>query len=220
MKSVIQVTSIIIFLSYFQIATAGQYGDDPQRYGKDNSLFSATLPEIRIDLDNQFMYLGKIDFTIDTIAAGERYIFIDTSGNKVTRMFVAQFEGFLPSNSEIYRYSFKDPLIMGKHKFKQFTFAFSNREAKEYKPDGEAALTYQFIQSKGYDVEDQLMVSRFVTVPDEEKRHELILFYIENVSATGKTIEDFYNEDKETEIWKALSKGLTERSLESFKVVK
>jgi hypothetical protein len=65
---------------------------------------------------------------------------------------------------------------------------------------------------------DELMMSRFVTVPDEAKKHELILFYIENVSSTKHKLNEFYKGNDETEIWRQISQELTSRSLKAFKI--
>jgi hypothetical protein len=55
-------------------------------------------------------------------------------------------------------------------------------------------------------------------VPDEEKTHELILFYIENASSSNHKLAEFYEGDDDTEVWKKISKELTERSLKAFKI--
>ena len=81
-----------------------------------------------------------------------------------------------------------------------------------------AEATEDFLRQKGYELEDELMMSRFVTVPDAEKKRELILFYIENVSPTKHHVTDFYSGDNETEIWREISKALTERSLKAFQI--
>ena len=42
-----------------------------------------------------------------------------------------------------------------------------------------------FLRERGYRLEDELMLSRFATVAGPDKKHELILFYIENVATTA-----------------------------------
>ena len=137
---------------------------------------------------------------------------------KVKRMFIAQFEGFLPDVDDFYRYNFDNAQMFGSHKFRQNTFAYSNREKCRENPAGEGVLTFDFLQQKGFSVEDELMLSRFLTVPDAEKKHELILFYIENVSETKHKKSEFYKDDEATEVWKNISKDLTQRSLKAFEI--
>ena len=133
-------------------------------------------------------------------------------------MFIGQFEGFVPTTNEIYRYSFDNALVLGGHRFRQNTYAFSNRDAARDNPTGEASLTAQFLRNRGYVLGDELMMSRFVTVPDEAKRHELILFYIEDVESSGDQLREFYENEQETAFWVSLSEDLTARSLAAFTV--
>lgn len=190
-----------------------------QRVVQGNTLISTALPNIRIRIDRAFRYVGKIDFKIRDVAQGERYIFVESQDKVITRMFIAQFEGFLSNNAMTYNYSFQNALDLNGHRFKQNTFAYSNKEARTKNPTGEAALTAAFLRENGLALEDELMMSRFVTVPDSERRHELILFYVENASSTGRRLQEFYERDTETEVWKELSKTLTAKSLKNFEIL-
>jgi hypothetical protein len=189
-----------------------------RRTVEKNTLISDSLPTISIRIDKKFKYIGKFDFQIRDIALGERYVFVDASGKKVNRLFIAQFERILPESKEIYRYNFDKASNFGSHKFRQNTFAFSNITATAENRTGEAALTQVFLKEKGFQLDDELMMSRFVTVPDAEKKHELILFYIENVRPTKKKLADLYSGEEDTEVWRRISQDLTKRSLTAFKV--
>ncbi len=189
-----------------------------KRYVRGNTLISGKLPQIKIVVDEKFRYAGRFDFRIRDVAAGERFVFVDAEKKKVKRLFIAQFEGFLPGVDDFFRYSFANAETFGGHKFRHNNFAFSNKEARENNPHGESVLTSDFLKEKGYELEDELMLSRFLTVPDKEKRNELILFYVENISPTEHTLSEFYDGDNETEIWKRIGKDLRERSLKSFAV--
>lgn len=185
---------------------------------ENNALISSDLPKIVVRIDKKFKYVGKVDFRIRDVAVGERYVFVDARGKNVQRLFMAQFEHILPESTEIYRYSFDKALDFDGHKFRQNTYAFSNLSAVTENPTGEAALTQTFLKEKGFRLEDELMMSRFITVPDPEKKHELILFYIENITPTKQRLADFYTGDEETEVWRRISQDLTKRSLGAFKV--
>lgn len=189
-----------------------------RRFVNGNVLISSELPDIQVRVSEAFHYLGTFDFTIPEIAAGERYIFAETHGHKINRLFIAQFEAILPQSTITYNYRFDDALTLGTHKFRQNTYAYSNGAARQENPQGEAALTADFLSKRNYHLQDELMMSRFVTVPDQERKHELILFYIENVSESGRQLEDFYMDDQETELWKEISWSLTRRSFENFEV--
>ena len=201
------------------IAFAVGASNSQTRTVEKQTLISTELPKIAITVDPAFKYIGKFDFVLKEIAKGERYVFVDADrGKKIKRLFIAQFEGFIPGNSHTYNYRFDNAELMAGHKFRQNTFAYSNLESERDAPAAEAALTAKFLRDRGYKLEDELMMSRFLTVPDAERRNELILFYLENASTTGKNIADFYADDEETTVWKNISVGLTARSREAFKV--
>ncbi len=193
---------------------------NPRRFVNGNILTSKEFPNIQVQVDKAFQYLGKFQFTIHGMAKGERYVFAELKANKIKRLFIFQFEEFLPESTETYNYSFKDALDMGGYKFKQNTFAFSNQQSKNENPTNEGTLTADFLAGKGYLLEDELMASRFVTVPDAERKHELILFYIESIQDSGQRLEEFYKGDEKTAIWDQISKELTQRSTENFVILK
>lgn len=192
----------------------------PERFVEDNVLHSTALPQIRVQVADEFTYLGKFEFTLKEMAYGERHVFVDESDGKVQRLFIFQFEGFLPDNEYTYNYDFTGAEVMAGHPVRQNTWAYSNEQAQRESPQGEAALTVQFIRSKGLELEDELMMSRFVMVADEARRHELILFYLENASATGYRIASFYDaQGTPSSHWRAISEGLEARSRASFKIL-
>lgn len=193
---------------------------DVGRYVDDNVIVSSQLPDIRIRVDDAFAYVGRFPFDIRDVATGERLVFVDALDGAVRRLFVAQFEHFLPDNDEWYRYRFDDAMTLGNHRFRQNTYAYSNDAAAREDPQGEGVLMATFLEEKGYRLEDELMMSRFVTVAGEAKKHELILFYIENVSTSGYELSAFYDDSgNDTENWIRISRGLTARSLEHFAVL-
>lgn len=195
-------------------------GDEPpSRYQSDNVVYSAANPSLRVTVSDDFHYVGRFDFTLKEIVEGERFVFVDADSSKVERLFIIQFENFLPNNEHTYNYSFDNAETIGQHKYRQNTWAYSNADAKADNPNGEGSLTANYLESQGYELEDELMMSRFVMVPDSARRHEMILFYLENASHTGYTIDTFYDaDDNPTEHWVSISEGLTDRSRDAFTI--
>ena len=192
----------------------------PRRFVRGQVLESTSSPTIRLRLSKAFHFVGKFSFTVPQMANGERYIFADTKGRKVKRLFIAQFETILPDSSEKYNYSFKDALTLGDHKFKPNTFTFSRQAAVKKDPPDEGVLTTEFLTKKGYLLEDEIMVSRIVNVPDKERKHEMILFYMENINDSEHRLRDFYKGEERTQIWEEISRDLTARLFESFVIIK
>jgi hypothetical protein len=207
---------IVLFLIFLVHLCVGQEG----RRVRGNKLISDTLPKITVEVDRDFTYVGRFDFKIRDVAAGERFVFVDAGKDKkVRRLFLAQFEGFLPSNTHTYNYNFDNAALMNGHKFRQNTWAYSNAASEMENPQNEGVLTARLLREKGYKIEDEFMMSRFVTVPDTERRNEMILYYLENVSTSGRRLSEFYIGDEETQVWREISKGLTGRSLKAFRIV-
>lgn len=203
-------------------AASGQTTVPPQpaRSVQNNVLISSALPQTRVQVAEEFAYLGKFEFTLKAMAYGERHVFVDEHEGKVQRLFIFQFEGFLPDNANTYNYDFSQAEAMAGYRVRHNTWAYSNEQSQRESPQGEGALTAQFIRSKGLELEDELMMSRFVLVVDEARRHELILFYLENASATGYRIASFYDgQDTPTPHWQEISEGLEARSRASFKIL-
>jgi hypothetical protein len=191
----------------------------PRRFVRGRVLTSDSFPNIKLRLSRAFHFIGKFSFTVPNMAEGERYIFAETQGRRVKRLFIAQFETILHDSSETYNYSFKDALTLGGHKFRPNTFTFSRRASVQKDPPDEGVLTTEFLTKKGYRLEDEVMVSRVVNVPDPERKHEMILFYMENISDSGHRLRDFYIGEERTPLWQEMSRALAKRSFESFAII-
>ena len=191
----------------------------PDRRVEDNVLYSSELPDIRVRVAEEFRYLGKFDFILKDVAQGERYVFVDDEEGQVKRLFIFQFEGFIPGNEYTYNYNFDRAESMGDYKWRQNTWGYSNEASARENPFNEGTLTADFLHSEGLELEDELVMSRFLMVPDDDRRHELILFYLENAGDLGIRIDELYTEAGPTKRWRELSVGLTERSRESFEIV-
>ena len=183
-----------------------------------NTLISMAAPPVRIEVNKEFRYLGSFPFRIQDMAAGNRFIFIDGDANHVHRMFIVQFESILPESTEIYRYSFDNAILMEGLPFRHNTFAFSIQQDIKENPHAEVAMTQDFLQKKNYKISDEWMASRFLTLGDDSRKSEMILFYMEPISSTGYRLAHFYDGDSRTEIWEKISKDLDARSRNAFQL--
>ncbi len=185
---------------------------------EDNVLISDSLPQIKIKVDPAIHYLGSFPFEIKGVAAGKRYVFAESDGKNIKRVVIAQFESFLPENSEIYRYSFANAIDISGHKFNHSTNVFTNAEAAKENPEGEAALTVSFLKKKGFEIPEAWLVSRFLTLGDESRKHELILFYQEDLKSSGHKFEELSVDDESTEVLKSIGPALKERALKAMQI--
>jgi hypothetical protein len=178
---------------------------------EDRTVTSSALPRLRIEVKAPFRYLGRVPFTIRNIAAGERFVFADLDGKRIHRMFVLQFEGFLPHSDEMYRYDFSQAREIAGFLWRTNAFAYA---VADLEPDSEAATMHRWLAVQGYVVPDILLMHRFLTLGDERRKHELILFYLE-ASSDRSWLNDL---EAETQRWQALATQLESRALNSFTV--
>lgn len=207
------------------------FGSD--RYVENNTIISNHTPKIRIQVVPELTYIGQFDFTIkaasdeypenmrgQVIAAGERFVFARYSEDKrIEAQFVVQFEGFLPTNDLIYRYRFDDAMTIGKNRYRNNSWFYSDKEyAAEY-PEKESALTRKFLEAKGLIPADQVMMTRLVGLADSTRKNEIIFFYIENLDDSGYMLQELTGENSDTvKVNKARSE-LFDRAMKSFKII-
>lgn len=205
----------------------------PKRYVKDNLLISSALPKIEMQVADEFEYMGSFYFEIKArseeyppelrgkpIAAGNRYVFAKADTNKnIEKLFIVQLEGFLPELDYQYNYRFDTAEIMGDNKYRQNTWFYNSALLAEENPENEGALTRAFLKEKGYQMQDDLMMSRWVGLASEDRKNEIIIYYLEMLnSTTGHSLEAYEQLDKEAA--RAIRDALVDRSRQSFKIVK
>jgi hypothetical protein len=159
---------------------------------KDNLFVSPNNPAIRVIVNKKFKYLGSVPFTIDNEAAGNRYVFVRaTDGKRIQRMFIIQQEGFLPTSHDTYKYRIATPAALGKFEYQHSVIMYDNDAGIREEPGKESDVTKRFLESRGYVLEPELVMSRFARPADSEHKHEIIFFCYENLSSYGHKLADF-----------------------------
>jgi len=167
-------------------------------------LISPAMPSFDIRVADGLSYVGRFDFEIiassdeypaelqgQPIAAGERFVFVSAdSDGAVEKLFIVQYEGFLPDNDFVFRYDFSNAERIGGHKFRQNTWIYDARKGAFDNPLSEGAKTLTFLDERGFSVEPHFMMSRFVGLASEDRKNEIIVFYQEMLNrATGYTLD-------------------------------
>lgn len=206
----------------------------PTRAVVGNLLESASVPEIAILVDSSFAFVGGFGIEIEAnsdewpddligkpIAAGERFVFVDARENGlVERLFIVQFEGFLDNNEETYNYNFAAAEQLGENRYRHNTWFYNSRDQAEKNPKGEGARTRAFLSEQDFQVADEYMMSRFVGLASEDRRNEIIIYYVEMMrSSTGYTLEQW--ESESVELGRAaIEEEFVARSRKSFEIVR
>lgn len=159
---------------------------------ENNVFISPDYPQIRVTVDRKFKYLGSVPFTIGTEASGNRYVFVRAIDRKhIQQMFIIQQEGFLPSSNDTYKYRIATPAKVGKFDYQHSVITYDNDAAIREEPGKESDVTKRFLESHGYVLEPELVMSRFARPADSEHKHEIIFFCFENLSSYGKKLAEF-----------------------------
>jgi len=207
--------------------------EPPQRSVEGNTLISHQLPPIKIEVAEEFSFVGSFDFEIiaasdeypkemqgKPVAAGERFVFAVWDADKVIeKLFIVQLEGFLPSNDFKYNYNFDHADFMGENKYRHNTWFYDSKKSAQQNPHSEGARTRTFLQEKGFQLADQFMMSRFVGLASTDRKHEIIIFYLEMLTqTTGYILRDF-EQSISSEEREAIEGSLVKRSRKSFTII-
>ncbi|HMQ47653.1 MAG TPA: hypothetical protein PKA00_09565 [Saprospiraceae bacterium] len=205
----------------------------PSRSVEQNVLASDSLPAVQIKVADEFHFVGNFDFEIiansdeyadsiqgKPIAKGERFVFASAADKVVDKLFIVQFEGFLPEYDFTYNYNFDKAEFIGSKKYRHNTWFYNNKELAQENPGNEGAKTTAFLEEKGYKLEDEFMMSRFVGLASEDRKNEIIIFYIEMLKhTTGYSLQEFEN-TLPKEKANAIEQSFIERSKGSFLIIK
>ena len=209
----------------------------PERGIVDGIFTSEAPPALRIRIDDRFEYLGRDRFILKGIAHVDRHHWIAVADGGDTKhveaMIVLQFEGFLEGVDHQYRYRlrsgdeaagsnyrFSPELIeLGGADYIHNTWAYDNADNVRKNPGAEADRTQRFLAERGYRMDDERIMTRWVGVVGEARRDELIIFYFEPLAAHGHRVEDFPDGGPVSETYDRLSERVTRRALESFEVL-
>jgi len=188
---------------------------------KGQVLTSTEMPSVRLEFDKGFTYVGSQDFILYDVARAEQHFFVDADKQKrIKRMYWVQFEGYLPSNTNAYRYKVNKSVNIGGLDFIADAYA-RNIKVNPGRPDSDGSRARIFLESKGYRLaSDDILSQRLVHMADEAKRNELMIIYMEDLSGMELTAADLTGNGKAVGRWDEISNGLLNRAMKGMKVLR
>jgi len=174
---------------------------------KGRVLTSTSLPPIRIKFDKAFKYVGSQSFILYGRAQVEQHFFVNADKQKrIKRMYMMQFEGYLPNIKATYDYPVTKTATLGGQTYIVNAEGIPNVPAAlKQDPQSDVTRAASFLESKGYRIGESIKFQRFVRLVDEAKRNEFILLYVED-TGTGASLE---NEKARQEFSSRALKGFT-----------
>ena len=169
------------------IAYAQSDVDSQTRRVKGQILTSASLPPIRIRFGKAFKYVGSQQFILYDRAQVEQHFFVDADKQQlIKRMYMVQFEGYLPNISGSYNYPVTKTVSLAGHSYIVDAEVIPNVPAAiKQDAQSDVARAASFLEGKGYRIGEGIVFQRFVRLVDEAKRSEFILLYVEDLSGAG-----------------------------------
>jgi len=178
------------FVGFFlQAIVFAQSADKPTatqtRDVKGRVLISTSLPPIRIKFDKAFKYVGSQSFVLYDRAQVEQHFFVDADNqSRIKRMYMVQFEGYLPNINATYDYPVTKTVNLGGQTYIVNTEGIPNVPAAlKQNPQSDVTRAAAFLESKSYRISESIIFERFVRLVDDAKRHEFILLYVEDAGA-------------------------------------
>ena len=195
--------------------------ETPTRKVKGQSLISAEMPAVRLDVGKDFKYVGGHKFILYDVAHAEQHFFVDADKDgRVKRLYWVQFEGYLPTNTHTYNYKGAKTVNIGGLDFFADVYA-RNIKANPGRPDSDAAKGRAFLESKGYRFgSDEIISQRFLHYIGEEKRNELMIIYLEDMTPLGVTAADLAKGGKREARMPEISESFLSRALKDIKLVR
>jgi hypothetical protein len=174
---------------------------------------STTNPKMQIEVDSNLSFLGRIESNVDTIGKFEEFIFSEIKDGKPGRTLILHFEYFLPENKLHFIYPRFRMAKIGNYEYLHQIWFVRNFDLMAIKE------VSGLFQSKGLPVEPDWLVNRYVRAVDQDKKHELIIFYLEPGSIVPEEIRKIgMGNMRQTDIdpWQA---DLKERANKTFRIL-
>lgn len=158
----------------------------PERAVAGQVLTSPSDPAIRIEFDEGLRYLGGQRFLLRGRVDAEQHFFVEADGrNSIRRMYWIQFERFVPGQDGQYSYEADRPVTRDGLELRAHVRRFTEPPA----PDSDRRWAYEFVEKAGYAVPTPATRARLVYLPEETRRQEVMIIYMEPASTSAEPTE-------------------------------
>jgi hypothetical protein len=214
MQYIITAVIVILMSSVFTLCQ-----ERPLREVKGRTVISKDTPAVELEFGKDFKYAGGHRFVLYDVANAEQHFFVDADKDgRIKRLYWVQFEGYLPTNTHSYNYKGTKSVNIGGLDFIADAYA-RNIKANPGRPDSDAVRGRDFLASKGYKLgSDEVLSQRLLHYIGEKKRDELMIIYIEDMSALGVTAADVNKGGKDEARFSEIADALLARAQKDMKI--
>jgi hypothetical protein len=189
------------------------------RWVEGNTLVSTGLPEMTVDIDPAFSFVGSTRYELVGELAAEAFIFAEQADNEVARTLTFVFEGALPDSDFAYDFTPSDTVMIADEAYAaDALFAWGMHEAVELFPEQDNAIHRNLIGAAGLQQADDMLIQRFVRTTNEDSTAQCIIAYAEDLASLGKTEAELEEGGRFNHMIPEIETSLRERALASFTV--
>src|SRR5438445_3511051 len=129
------------------------------RHVKGQVLTSTSLPPIRIKFDKAFKYVGSQSFILYDRSQVEQHFFVDADKQqRIKRMYMMQFEGYLPNIKATYDYSVTETVNLGGQTYIVNAESIPNVPvALKQNQQSDVTCAESFLKINGYSISDSII---------------------------------------------------------------
>jgi hypothetical protein len=205
-----------------RIAAAGPLTPDekPQRVASGRTLRSSADPAVCLQFSDQYSYAGGQRFVLYDVADAEQHFFVDAAPDRVLRSFYwIQFEQYLPGKGDTYTYAPVRLLPIGSLDFITDTKVFADYGRTVMNPEklngSDQSRAGALLRAKGYRLPAAAVRARMFYLPDESRRKELMIIYVESLAPAPR---DLPAESPADEKFPEIARRATENAAKGLKI--
>ncbi len=173
---------------------------------------------MRLRAAEELAYAGGQRFILYGLADAEQHLFVAAGPDGAARAVLwVQFEHFLEGNTHTYNYPAAETVTRGGLTFAVDGGVHDWEADAAQRPDSDSARAAAFLRERGFVLKPGSMYARLVCVPDEVRRHELMVIYSEDLPG-GWRVTDLEPGGSQAAAWPGLYATLQARALASFTV--
>lgn len=146
-------------------------------------------------------------------------MFVVADRQYVTRLLLIDFEGYLEENNYTYDYPTTATVNLGGQEYLPDAWVVTDEMLVQQRPDSDLMQIFRFVQEQGYSIPNAAIIQRFVRVVDETKRNELLICYMEDVTALGMTEADLAADERTAAQRENIIQDVREHAVASFTIL-
>lgn len=178
----------------------------------EQTIRSDTLPRVSVTVDPSLGYLGRLELDVGGRARAEQHLFGEIVEGRLGRALIVHFEHFLPGNDHTFDYPRLRMARLGGHEFLHQTWPLPDWDLFRL-PE-----MVRFLAQRGIEAETDWIVSRYVRVVSEDRKHEFIIFYLEPGRGLPMPVADLRADGRARARWPEIERGLIDRAEAAFEV--